>query len=456
MSIMEIYSGKFHYGNGNDEYQGELQVDKANNIITLILTISSSDLSIIPSFPSYNEMEAIYGKLLSGKSVLLYRCYVVDGENRKSFVNAGLNYTTQVIRVSYLFETDIILGTEGLLLTSAQMDFGDILQWSNLCHYEWNRSGTSWNPFWVESEPITINVCDDLEVMFFPSRNSGIMADYREQIELKQKVYTKFQYKNPIKWDSFMEDIKRIEYLIGFGLQRKVHFEGINCQLLDNNSEGELMDSFGNNEVILGIGKIENIENQHPYFFLYNLPTITKKNHFSKWIGHYEMLKPILDLYFLILDSQYYLTSELVFLNLVQALETFHARFVTDDVKEYITRAKTLVVNYLHYEGWLNFLCDKGQRNSRSIYLKSRLADLMFADGQHLGTDAQYIQKIIDTRNYYTHYNPKKLEKSFTKSELPAVNYKLKLLLEFHIQRILGFEVEDLKKRYLDGIRRLR
>lgn len=189
------------------------------------------------------------------------------------------------------------------------------------------------------------------------------------------------------------------------------------------------------------------------------MEAIAEESHFSKWIEYYEKLKPILDLYFLILDNQYYLTSELVFLNLVQALETFHARFITDDVKEYVTRAKTLVANYLHHEEWLDFLCDKGQRSSRSIYLKSRLADLMFANGQHLemvDDTHQGIQKIVDTRNYYTHYDPNKLERSFTKSELPVVNYKLRLLLEFHIQKLIGFDEDSLKKKYLENVRRLR
>ena len=455
MSGLEIYSGKFNYGDIKDKYLGELQIDKINNMITLTLTISSSGLNSIPRFPLENEIKVIYGKLLSGKSVILYDCYVVDESNHKNFTKAGLNYTIQVIKASYLFETDLKLGAEGLLITSAQVDFGNILKWANLCHYTWRGDGTTWNPIWIESKPVSINVRDDLEVKFIPSRNSGVLDNYQEKLELNQKVYSKFQYKQPIKWDDFLEDIKKVEYLIGFGLQRKVRFEGIKCQLLEDDSE----DKFWDDEVTLGIGRIENIANQHSYFFLYNLETITEEPHFSKWIEYYEKLKPILDLYFLILDNQYYLTSELVFLNLVQALETFHARFITDDVKEYITRAKTLVKNYLHHEGWLDFLCDKGQWNSRSIYLKSRLADLLFADGQHLEMVAniqiQDIQKIVDTRNYYTHYDPNKLERSFTKSELPVVNYQLRSLLEFHIQRLIGFDEVGLKKKYLESVRRL-
>lgn len=456
MSGLEIYSGKFKYEGTNEEYQGELQIDKINIMITLTLTISSSDLHNIPRLPLENEIKVIYGKLLSGKSVILYDCYVLDESNHKNFIKAGLNYTTQVIKASYLFETDITLGPEGLLITSAQVDFGNILEWANLCHYTWEGDGTTLNPVWIESEPVSINIRDDLEVKFIPSRNIGVLNNYQEKLELNQNVYSKFQYKQPIKWDDFLEDIKKVEYLIGFGLQRKVSFEGIKCQLLEDDSE---YDRFWDDEVTLGIGRIENIDNQHSYFFLYNLEAIAEESHFSKWIEYYEKLKPILDLYFLILDNQYYLTSELVFLNLVQALETFHARFITDDVKEYVTRAKTLVANYLHHEEWLDFLCDKGQRSSRSIYLKSRLADLMFANGQHLemvDDTHQGIQKIVDTRNYYTHYDPNKLERSFTKSELPVVNYKLRLLLEFHIQKLIGFDEDSLKKKYLENVRRLR
>ncbi|AUW96019.1 ApeA N-terminal domain 1-containing protein [Streptococcus pluranimalium] len=452
MSNLGIYSGKFNYGNTKDEYHGNLQVDKINNIITLTLTISTSDLNTVPLFPLESKINIIYGKLLTGETVMLYDCYVVSESNHKNFTQKSLNYTTQVIRASYLFETDIMLGKEGLLVVSAQVDFGNILEWADLCHYTWEGDSTTWNPVWIEKEPISVNILDNLGITFIPSRVSGMLDNYQEKFELNQKVYTKFQYAEPVEWEVFLEDIKKVEHLIGFGIQRKVRFEGIRCQLFNNDSRYECY----NDEVTLGIGKIENTDNQHPYFFLYNLETIIEEDHFSKWIYYYGKLQPILDLYFLMLDNQYYLTSETVFLNMVQALETFHARFITDDVKEYIARSKSLVESLHDYEGWLSFLCDDRQQRERSIYLKSRLADLMFADGQYLELDPKYIQKIVDTRNYYTHYNLKKLGKSFTKSELPIVNYRLKILLEFHILKLVGFDEINLKKKYFESIRKLR
>lgn len=178
MNDTKIYSGKFVYGTGNDEYQGELHIDKANNIIPLTLTISTSDLNTTPRFPFESVIEVIYGKLLSGKSVMLYHCYVVDGKNHKSFTKDGLNYTTQVVKASYLFETDINLGTEGLLITSACVDFGDILQWANLCHYTWGGDDKTWNPIWIESDPVSIDLRNGLEVTFIPSRNSGLLDNW--------------------------------------------------------------------------------------------------------------------------------------------------------------------------------------------------------------------------------------------------------------------------------------
>ncbi|MFU2180805.1 hypothetical protein ACMZ6Y_10610 [Streptococcus pluranimalium] len=113
MSNLDIYSGKFNYENTTDEYHENLQVDKINNIITLTLTISTSDLNTMPRFPMESEINVIYGKLLTGETVMLYDCYVVSGANHKNFTQKSLNYTTQVIRVSYLFETDIIKKPSG-------------------------------------------------------------------------------------------------------------------------------------------------------------------------------------------------------------------------------------------------------------------------------------------------------------------------------------------------------
>ena len=155
--------------------------------------------------------------------------------------------------------------------------------------------------------------------------------------------------------------------------------------------------------------------------FLYRFSDISSGERFERWRTHYAKLRPILDLYMTAFEKGGG-SGELIFLNLVQALETFHARFITNKVKYYFERVDQLIEEFSkkhseeECEEWRLFLIDKGQsRNKNGIFLRSRLADLTFAEGEvlflRLGELAlpDFIQKIIDTRNYYTHYDASKL-----------------------------------------------
>ena len=190
--------------------------------------------------------------------------------------------------------------------------------------------------------------------------------------------------------------------------------------------------------------------------YLYRFEEISSPERFARWCEVFPKLRPILDLYFGATMNENE-TDEMIFLNLVQALETLHARFITNKVKEYFRRVDQLTENYPKKEAekWHVFLVDQGQeRNKNGIYLRSRLADLAFAEGDILNLTLgdeidleEFIQKVIFTRNYYTHYDDTKLERSFVLEDIPYVNRILTGLLQYHILKLLGFETTRLRKR---------
>ena len=95
------------------------------------------------------------------------------------------------------------------------------------------------------------------------------------------------------------------------------------------------------------------------------------------------------------------------------------------------------------------------QRDSRFIVIDTTVAD---AEGEvlflRLGELAlpDFIQKIIDTRNYYTHYDASKLVRSFSEEELFFVNAELLALLQFHVLRLLGFDRKMLRERVIKAV----
>ena len=67
----------------------------------------------------------------------------------------------------------------------------------------------------------------------------------------------------------------------------------------------------------------------------------------------------------------------------------------------------------------------------------------------------KYIRKIINTRNYYTHYNQSKFEKAFTKEELPWINGHLLALLQYHLLILMGFDTDEVRKKTIENIHQI-
>ena len=168
-----------------------------------------------------------------------------------------------------------------------------------------------------------------------------------------------------------------------------------------------------------------------------------------------EKLRPIFNLY-LSLIKYPEMPYEMVFLNIVQALETFHSRFFYDNKKkEYIKSVNERFGSSQNFETYKKLLLCQTQmdENCNYIILVSRLNDLFIRGNNGLFREyyleENYAQKIADTRHYYTHYGEQKESKALKGNALLDAIYILRLLLEYHICLILGIVNTSNIKRYL-------
>lgn len=463
MPEIQKYGGTWTLFEKETLYQGELHIDYAGRVIVLEILIPASEGTPIPRPPYKGKIPFICGRLFSGAKILLFDCSTGKEHTRV------MQYTQQIIYAKYAFWGLSVDSQEEIKFTKAVFDFGDIIAWSGLCNYNWEFSESgSIDLNWVHKVPVIFELSENLKITFSPSQGSIDGDMYEKEVRATQHILVELAYKYPTTWGSIMDDALCIQYLIGLGINQKVEIE--NAQYCHSSIYMELPKDDGTSEkiyipadMILGTGKTEPTRNVKPYDCLYTLDNIKGSNAFTKWRDNYSMLKPVLDLYFTAF-SHTAGTPEMLFLNLTQALETYHARFITDDASAYSDRVDDLVNYFCHGNGnterWKNFLLDESQKkNTKNIYLRSRLADLVFANGilpfWPNGRWPDYIRKIVDTRNYYTHYNPAKVEKAFTKGELPWVNGHLMTLLEYHLLILLGFEADEVRERTVEKMNRI-
>ena len=179
---------------------------------------------------------------------------------------------------------------------------------------------------------------------------------------------------------------------------------------------------------------------------------VTNSEVIQNWSMIIDKIKPALNLYFSIIRYED-LPIEMQYLNIVQALETYHARFKYNDLKKY----KKHVVKLFEVED-LDDIDEKNRNayfdttqsdeNISYIILKSRLVDLMNDDFRLSlfplfigGIQVElydFIEKIVDTRHYYTHYGKTKEEKSLRGIDLQYAIAVLMEVFEYHFLVELG------------------
>ena len=179
------------------------------------------------------------------------------------------------------------------------------------------------------------------------------------------------------------------------------------------------------------------------------LDDLLENNSFKYYFGSYYKLKPIIDLYMELLYIKG-ISPVRLFLNVVQALETYHSRFKAGSMKEFKDRVKRLTDG--RTDKMESFLLGKSKN---FITLESRLADLIIAEYQFFFRTGDFKRTefpsvIANTRNYYIHYNESIKEKTriLSEEELSIYNNCLLIILDYYIYLELGFaEHQKLKEK---------
>ena len=153
--------------------------------------------------------------------------------------------------------------------------------------------------------------------------------------------------------------------------------------------------------------------------------------------------------------------KEMVFLNMIQAIETFHSRFFYNDKKaDFIKSVECYIGNEIKYEEIKKILLSPAQmdKNRKHINLVSRVIDLLIRGNNELfkyyyEERIRFAHEIVDTRNYFTHYGKEKEKKSLKGDKLDEAIEVLALILDYHICKVLGVNNERKTEAHLNEIK---
>lgn len=172
----------------------------------------------------------------------------------------------------------------------------------------------------------------------------------------------------------------------------------------------------------------------------------------KSWFKKADLLRPICALYIGTLrNSHMYLEHQ--FLSLIQAIEAFHRRVYKGEylsAKEYELVYNTLVKAIPDWvrDDFKDSLKEK-LKYGYEFSLRKRLKEIF--DKHHeiikkfIKNKGDFIEKVCNTRNYYTHYDDHLREYAASGLDLHHLTQKLKLLLEICLLTELGFNSTEIK-----------
>ena len=181
---------------------------------------------------------------------------------------------------------------------------------------------------------------------------------------------------------------------------------------------------------------------------------------FSNWFKISEKYQPLFDIYFMNFANESY--PEYLFLSYTQALESYlrkNEKYIDNymRIEEYET-IKNQIIDFIQ-----ELIKNEDHKNSlenkikfgNEISLRKRLKELI-NDLKNFeiinkiidGNKNKFISKVVDNRNYYTHYDDSSNFKKDPK-KLDILNFNLKILIELIILKELGFDEKFIDKKLM-------
>lgn len=433
-------------GSGNVLYQGkeyrcDLYLNENEGGILFKIYISNAIASVI-ELPF--EIDSLPGKLDNGFNFTIFGCFRTHTENRISEQRSI--FTFQAHSMLKGVGTD---NPDGIKLYKVQFGLQDILQWGTFPGFKIGKQYELSNGDTIDKKLYSDK---QIEIRYLVSTSMlPVVQEHllKDKITLYQQGVIEIQSKSPKRLDAFEKYYHRIKSLIEISTQKKIGLAYVTGW--SQNVRYDIDEKHFETPITILTSELssasndEKKENRIFSWEWFTLPELLKSNSFGLFMKKYDKLEPIIELYMEVLNPNG-ISHRRLFLNLVQALETYHSRFITNNLNTYKNRIQNVILKNRPQSCIATDTAFLMANSNSFITLESRLADLLIANFE-IAFDTGDIRRydfpevIASTRNYLIHYNEKIKQKKrvLTDEEIRIYNKTLFIILEFYLLKELGF-----------------
>jgi len=295
-------------------------------------------------------------------------------------------------------------------------------------------------------EPIEGLVNDDLKILIHFQLVHPSRSTVQKEVNVKQKAWIEIVTKEEKSFDEYTSIMYHIQNFMSLGTARPIYTVEIDGRTEANQElvEGKAL------HLPIKIyykqwGVPRQQEDLHPFDMLFTLNDILGdfRDYLGHWLEKADRLEPVYNLYFGTLHNpNMYLQHE--FLSLAQAMESYHRRVFNNREtadEEHAERIKCIIeATREKYRDWLI----RKLEHSNEPTLRKRLTETCdkFSEivDSFIPDRAVFINKVVATRHYLTHYDPRRRPSAADRSEMYYLTETLKILVEVCLLGELGMD----------------
>lgn len=391
------------YGTLKVEDGGKIELEVLGSFNRSLKEFSKNDI----------EIERIVGKIEGGEYVTLEKCFALTLN-----INVAIEWMVKNrIHVSTLYKYIAYEQDEEILFNSFSFSVDGLNEWLNIRKIKTDSLSHSHLIRHEEIGNIEYNLGENIKLEF-QIRVTTHMAHYKSSMRQSSRIKLISDEKKSLEY--FSKLANKIVKFLSFAIDESINIKDI--QVTNSDIFRECNGKKYPVEIEV-YSQIMHFFKDTPeikfYTMLFQYINIQEsfEEKINSWIDAYNVIETALNLFFSVrYNPSQYVESE--FLSLVQALETYHRQL-------YKTK----------------------------ITLKDRLKEIINPFHEYIGSDEvieELIENIKVTRNYYTHYDDKLINKTTPCEQLSYLSKKMEGILQLAFLRKIGFDSVEIRNIF-DG-----
>lgn len=392
----------------------------------------------------------ILGETSQGEEITLYQC------QQKGFRLGGKSSSSSFI-ADIVFVGSLFLSEEKLLFERVQVEFSHLHYWRGETGFKVNRKNSKEERGvtvdYTEQEPILLTTLGNTKISYttiWRTQYPGTEANIKEQ------AFIRIDEVGGADFNQCSETVRIVQNFLSLIATEPVLLLSITALTKRGRTKRGKEVQIYYAPIYPNDAKVGRGNNM-----LFTLQEVQEQIgvHLRKWIENERTLEPVYNLFFANLYRPY-IYAENRFLNLAQAVETYHRRtyggkYQSDE--EYLENL---------YQTFLSAIPSNIDKDFRTSLIKGKLR---YANEFSLGTRLNrlikllkdylpedclpkseprtlFVQDITNTRNFLTHYSPELEGKSADRPTLYLLEQSLSFILTACFLKDMDFSAEQVRK----------